>query len=105
MTQGTGHRAQGTGHRAPERRGRWPVAGGRPRQGSGLRTTGSGTRSSHGFTLIDLIVVLAIIGILAAIAVRPREVGELPIIFAGPVGAVVGHNGMVVAVPAAGAGQ
>ena len=44
-------------------------------------------------------------GTLLGIAVRPREAGELPIIFAGPVGAVVGHNGTVVAVPAAGAVQ
>ena len=44
-------------------------------------------------------------GTLLGIAVRPREAGELPIIFAGPVGAIVGHNGMVVAVPAAGAVQ
>ena len=44
-------------------------------------------------------------GTLLGIAVRPREAGELPIIFAGPVGAIVGHNGTVVAVPAAGAVQ
>ncbi len=67
--QGTGHRAPGSGHRAPERRDRGPVAGGRQQPGSGPRTPGPGPRASRGFTLIELIVVLAIIGILAAIAV------------------------------------
>ena len=44
-------------------------------------------------------------GTLLNIVVRPREAGELPMIFAGPVGAVVARNGTVVALPATGAAQ
>ncbi len=46
-------------------------------------------------------------GTLLNIVVRPHEAGELPMIFAGPVGAVVARNGTVVAVPppAGGGGQ
>ncbi len=43
-------------------------------------------------------------GTLLGIVVRPRAAGELPMIFAGPVGAVVARNGTVVAVPAAASG-
>jgi len=34
--------------------------------------------------------------------VRPREPGELPVIYAGPLGAMIAHNGTVVAAPAGG---
>jgi general secretion pathway protein D len=44
-------------------------------------------------------------GTLLNMVVRPHEAGELPLIFAGPVGAVVARNGTVVAVsPAPGGG-
>ncbi|OYV89421.1 MAG: hypothetical protein B7Z68_12135, partial [Acidobacteria bacterium 21-70-11] len=43
-------------------------------------------------------------GTLLNIVVRPHEAGELPMIFAGPVGAVVARNGTVVAVPSPAAG-
>jgi len=39
-------------------------------------------------------------GTLVRLTVRPRELGELPVIFAGPVGAVSGRPAAVVALPA-----
>jgi general secretion pathway protein D len=38
-------------------------------------------------------------GTLVYLTVRPREMGELPVIFAGPIGALVAHPGTVVALP------
>ncbi|TAM53938.1 MAG: hypothetical protein EPN53_04700 [Acidobacteria bacterium] len=43
-------------------------------------------------------------GTLLSIVVRPHVAGELPMIFAGPAGAVVARNGTVIALPLAGGG-
>jgi len=43
-------------------------------------------------------------GTLLKLTVRPREVGELPVIFAGPAGSAVSRPATVVSLPAAGAG-
>ena len=48
------------------------------------------------------LVAVAAAGVLARLTVRPREAGELPVIYAGPLGAVIARNGTVVAAPAAG---
>ncbi len=55
-----------------------------------------------GWITIDLADRLAAPGGLARLTVRPRDAGELPVIFAGPVGALIAHNATVVAAPAVG---
>ena len=55
-----------------------------------------------GWITVDAGDRVAAAGVLARLTVRPREAGELPVIYAGPLGAVIARNGTVVAAPAAG---
>jgi hypothetical protein len=57
-----------------------------------------------GWITVDLSDVLAAPGTVARLTVRPREAGQLPVIFAGPLGALIGRNGTVIGLPAAAGG-
>jgi general secretion pathway protein D len=54
-----------------------------------------------GWITVDVSDRVAAAGMLLRLSVRPREPGELPVIFAGPLGALIARNGTVVAAPAA----
>ncbi|MBZ5587075.1 MAG: hypothetical protein LAO05_00775 [Acidobacteriia bacterium] len=59
-----------------------------------------GHTPAMGWITVDLSDVLVAKGTLARLSVRPRVAGELPVIFAGPLGSLIGRNGTVIAVPA-----
>ncbi len=79
-------------------------------EGAVVASTGGQTqvKVSHtptlGWITLDWADTIVGGGTVARLSVRPRQPGELAVIFAGPAGAVIAHNGAVLALPASAGG-